>query len=89
MAGETSHYAAIRLAERGIYVGEKVGDTYCFSPDDTVTREEFLAMAMTAADADALKDVTLTGFYDDDDISAWAKGYVSAAHFERHRAGFL
>lgn len=79
MAGETSHYAAIRLAERGIYVGEKVGDTYCFSPDDTVTREEFLAMAMTAADADALKDVTLTGFYDDDDISAWAKGYVSAA----------
>ena len=79
MAGETSHYAAIRLAERGIYVGEKVGDTYCFSPDDTVTREEFLAMAMTAADADALKDVTLTGFYDDDDISTWAKGYVSAA----------
>ena len=32
MAGETSHYAAIRLAERGIYVGEKVGDTSCFSP---------------------------------------------------------
>lgn len=79
MEGETSHYAALRLAERGIYVGEQVGDTYCFGPDETVTREEFLAMAMTAAGVDALEDVTLTGFYDDDGISAWAKGYVSAA----------
>ena len=79
MAGEASHYAALRLAERDIYVGRQVGGTYCFGPDETVTREEFLAMAMTAAGADALEDVTLTGFYDDDDISAWAKGYVSAA----------
>ena len=36
-------------------------------------------MAMTAAGKEPLSDVTLTGFYDDGDISAWAKGYVSAA----------
>ena len=36
-------------------------------------------MAMTAAGADPLENVTLTGFYDDQDIPAWAKGYVTAA----------
>lgn len=79
LAGDPAHYAALRLAEAGVYTGRKVGDLYCFDPDSTFTREEFLAMAMTAAGKAPLSDVTLTGFYDDDDISAWAKGYVSAA----------
>jgi len=34
---------------------------------------------MTAAGKSPLADVSLTGFHDDGDISAWAKGYVSAA----------
>ena len=75
----TAHYAALRLAEAGVYTGRKVGDLYCFDPDETFTREEFLAIAMTAADVTPLNSVSLTGFYDDKDISAWAKGYVSAA----------
>ena len=79
LAGAPAHYAALRLAEAGVYTGRKVGELYCFDPDSTFTREEFLAMAMTAAGKAPLSDVTLTGFYDDDDISAWAKGYVSAA----------
>lgn len=79
LAGDPAHYAALRLAEAGVYTGRKVGDLYCFDPDSTFTREEFLTMAMTAAGKAPLSDVTLTGFYDDDDISAWAKGYVSAA----------
>ncbi len=79
MSGDPAHYAALRLAESGVYTGRKVGGLYCFDPDSTFTREEFLAMAMTAAGRDPLADVALTGFYDDDDISAWAKGYVSAA----------
>ena len=79
MAGDPAQYAALRLAEAGVYTGRKVGTLYCFDPDETFTREEFLAIAMTAADADPLSSVSLTGFYDDRDISAWAKGYVSAA----------
>lgn len=77
--GSQAHYAALRLAEAGVYTGRKVGDLYCFDPEDSFTREEFLTMAMTAAGAAPLQDVSLTGFYDDPDISAWAKGYVSAA----------
>jgi hypothetical protein len=79
MDGSAAHYAALRLAERGIFVGSNIGGVYCFQPDEAVTREEFLAMAMTAAGAQALDGVNITGFYDDEDIPTWAKGYVSAA----------
>lgn len=79
MTGEAAAYAATRLAEEGVYVGRQVGDLYCFDPGETFTREEFLALAMAVAGAEPLEGVTLTGFYDDESISAWAKGYVSAA----------
>jgi len=79
LAGDSAHYAALRLAEAGVYTGRRVGDLYCFEPEGVFSREEFLAMAMTAAGAAPLENVSLTGFYDDGDISAWAKGYVSAA----------
>lgn len=77
--GHSAHYAALRLAERNIFVGASVGGVYCFGPEETVSRGEFLAMAMTAAGADVLEGVTVTGFSDDDGIPTWAKGYVSAA----------
>ena len=79
MDSETSHYAAVRLAEEGIFTGTNTGGVYRFSPSEEITRDEFLTMAMTAAGAEALEGVTVTGFYDDEDIPTWAKGYVSAA----------
>ena len=79
LEGNSAHYAALRLAEAGVYTGRRVGDLYCFEPEGVFSREEFLAMAMTAAGAAPLENVSLTGFYDDGNISAWAKGYVSAA----------
>ncbi len=79
LSGDPGHYAALHLAEEGIYVGRQVGPLYCFDPEDTFTREEFLTLAMDAAGAAPLENVSLTGFYDDEGISAWAKGYVSAA----------
>ena len=79
MEGHTAHYAALRLAEREVFVGANVGGVYCFQPEETVSRGQFLAMAMTAAGVDALDGVTITGFWDDETIPTWAKGYVSAA----------
>ena len=79
MEGNAAHYAALRLAESGVYVGRQVGGLYQFDPEQALTREEFLAMAMTVAGEEPLSDITLTGFYDDGDIPTWAKGYVSAA----------
>ncbi len=41
--------AAIDLAEHGVFVGARVGDDWFFEPERTVTRGEFVAMAMAAA----------------------------------------
>lgn len=79
MSGEPAAYAATRLAEAGIYVGCQVDGLYCFYPAEGISREEFLSLAMTVAESEPLEGVTLTGFSDDDSISVWAKGYVSAA----------
>lgn len=89
MIGEAAAYAAQRLAEEEIYIGRKMGALYCFDPGETFTREEFLALAMDIANLDPLEDVTLTGFYDDNSISVWAKGYVSAALMEGAVQGSL
>lgn len=79
MNGNPYHKSAISLAESGIYVGERMGNTYLFHPDETVSREEFLSLAMSVTDLSPLPDITTTGFYDDEAIATWSKGYVSSA----------
>lgn len=79
MSGHPAHKAAIALAEREVFVGEQVGETWLFRPEAQVSREEFLAMAMDLVDVDTLPQITRTGFADDDSISVWAKPYVASA----------
>lgn len=79
MTEHSAHKSAISLAESGILVGECVGGTYLFHPEQLVTREEFLSLAMAVVKLDPLSDITTTGFYDDHAISTWSKGYVSSA----------
>ncbi len=79
MGGHPAQKAAIVLAEKKIFVGEKMGETWLFRPDAAVSREEFLAMAMDVVGMDTLPEATRTGFSDDDSISVWAKPYVASA----------
>lgn len=79
MEGQGAHAAAIRLAEANIFVGECMGGTYFFRPDEAVTRSEFLAAAMNAAGVTDLSTVGQTGFADDAQIPVWAKGYAATA----------
>lgn len=79
MDGVPAHKAAIRLAEEGIFVGETIDGKYFFHPETPVTRSEFLAMTMKAAEMKALEDVTTTGFADDTSIPTWAKAYAASA----------
>ena len=46
MKGRAEEYAAIVLAERDIFVGEKIGKDYCFFPDKEMSKAEFLAMSI-------------------------------------------
>ncbi len=79
METHAAHAASIRLAEEGVFTGRQVGTEFFFEPDATVSRGEFLAMAMAAAGVDALETVNVTGFSDDADIPTWAKAYASEA----------
>lgn len=79
MEGHPAHKASIRLAEEGIYVGSYYGGSYFFQPDQAVSRGEFLSLAMAVSGLEPLEGVTLTGFYDDQAIPTWCKGYVSSA----------
>lgn len=79
MTDHSAYNAAICLAEEGIYAGRSVAGQCFFEPEEEVSRSEFLAMAMDAAEIAVSTDVTLTGFVDDEAIPTWAKSYASAA----------
>ena len=79
MDGNPAHLAAIKLAEEGVLIGQKMGDSYFFYPDETVSRGEFVAMAITCLGIEVTAPVSKTGFADDSDIPAWVKPYLSAA----------
>lgn len=79
MAGNGGYYDAVMLAKNGIFTGEKVGETYLFSPERDVTRGEFLTMCMELTNTKLLSGVMSTGFSDDDQIPNWEKPYISTA----------
>lgn len=79
MAGHEAYNAAIRLAEEEILVGQCVGGVYYFEPEASMSRDQFLALAMSALELEPLEDVSATGFMDDEAIPTWSKGYVSSA----------
>ena len=60
-------------------MGAEMAGVHFFEADRPVTRAEFLAMAMAVAEIKPLEDVTVTGFYDDEIIPNWSRGYISAA----------
>jgi hypothetical protein len=79
---EKSEYAlpAVILAEKGALVGEKLGDEWIFSPEKTVSRADFLMMAMKMCDMDtALLSANQSGFADSDTFTATQNRYISAA----------
>ena len=79
MDGHPAYCSALRLAEEGVLIGEQMDGAYYFQPELPVSREQFVAMAMSAAGLDSLSGVGITGFSDDQAIPTWAKGYVSSA----------
>ena len=79
LTGTDYEYDALCLAENGIYVGECIGSSHFFSPTENVTRGEFLSMCMNICSVEPLKDISKTGFYDDESIPMWTKPYVATA----------
>lgn len=78
MDGSAAYTAAVDLAERGIFVGAQVGAQRFFEPERAVTRGEFVAMALACAGVE-VEAQSLTGFSDDAELPAWAKGCAVSA----------
>lgn len=79
MTDRPEYGAALVMTAKGIMAGAPVGDDTLFSPDGTVTRAEFVAMALK--NVGVRRDTTLsaTCFDDDGEIPASLRGYVATA----------
>lgn len=80
MTDSHAHAEAVRLADEGIIVGERIGNNMYFSPDERVTRCDFAVMAMQSAGFDPnVFTGTELPFKDDDTIPNYARGYIATA----------
>ena len=73
LAGDGLEYAALALAEHGIFTGEQIGGAYVFSAEKPLTRAEILHMCVQLSSDPAVVGVLHTGYADDALIPAWAK----------------
>ena len=76
-AGKDCRFAAEWMKQTGIFTGETIGESACFSPERQVTRGEFVTMLVRALDIPVDEDVTQTGYTDD--IPLWLQPYLAAA----------
>lgn len=76
-AGKDCRFAAEWMKQTGIFTGETVGESPCFSPERQVTRGEFVTMLVKALDLPVDENVTQTGY--EDEIPLWLQPYLAAA----------
>ena len=89
MQESPAYNAALTLTEAGVMSGKQVGNLYYFYPEETVSRAEFLVMAMHAAGITDVPTCDTTVFADDADIPESMKGYVAAAYEMKYISGSL
>lgn len=65
MKGNTALLPAMRLAEKGVMIGETIGASAYFHPEKEVSKAEFLAMTLCAAGIEVGEDNSKTTFADD------------------------
>ena len=65
------------LRSTGIFAGETVNGQFCFSPEESVTRGQFLAMLMEVLEMPVDHNTVETGFVDE--APQWLKPYLAAA----------
>lgn len=79
MKDSKDYNAAVAMSAMGIMSGEIVGDDTYFAPDGSVSRAEFVAMAMKSLSIRADSTLESTFFDDNDEIPKSLVGYVATA----------
>lgn len=75
--GLSCRFSAEWLRCTGIFSGEQIGDQLCFSPDEPVTRGQFLAMLMRTLELPVDNAALQTGFVDA--APPWLRPCLAAA----------
>lgn len=75
-AGRSCRFTAEWMKHTGIFVGESIGGSPCFSPDKPVSRGEFVTMLVRALSLPTDEAVTETGY---SDVPQWLRPYLAAA----------
>lgn len=75
-AGSSCRFAAEWMKNTGIFEGENVGGSPCFSPNRDVTRGEFVTMLVKSLKIPTDENVTETGY---ENIPRWLQPYLAAA----------
>ena len=76
-AGLPCRFSAEWMRNTGIFSGEQISGQLCFSPEEPVSRGQFLAMLMETLELPVDRSVTETGFLDGAPL--WLKPYLAAA----------
>ena len=79
MVDRAEYNAAVAMTAMGVMSGSTVGDDQYFSPELTVSRAEFITMAMKCAGITPMAGLSESYFDDDSDIPTSLKGYVATA----------
>jgi hypothetical protein len=79
MTDSKSYNAAVAMSAMGIMSGSRLGDDMYFNPNGTVTRAEFVAMAMKALSIKPDSTLTRTYFDDNAAIPTSLVSYVATA----------
>ena len=79
MEDRPEYNAALMLSAAGIFEGKTVGDDRYFLPEETVTRAEFVAMALKVRGIKADSSLSATYFDDNSEIPSSLVGYVATA----------
>ena len=82
MLTSPAYNASVAMTGMGIMSGYRMGDDMYFNPDGTVTRAEFVAMAMKAVGISVDKTRSESFFDDDSSIPKSLAPYVAAAQRE-------
>lgn len=79
MAGSRDSYEAMWLCETGLSGGRSIAGNLCFCPNESVSRAEFLVMAMDLQDISLNEKLTNSGFSDASCVPAWMQTYLAGA----------
>lgn len=80
MTANPHQYAAIKLAEKNVYIGRKAGNAYFLSPESEMNRGDYIVMLINAACVPhKLSACVNTGLINDSEIPMYLKPYIKLA----------